>query len=100
MLIHLQVLTHAAPGKLPPLLELLTRELIPLLQSQGWQLVGCFTSRTGPINTIIALWELEDMEHFRRAYRGCAVHPAFPDLRARLDACVQKETLTFLERTL
>lgn len=98
MSVHLHAVIRANPGKIGPLLELLTQELIPIMEAQGWKLIGCYTGKTGPINTIIDLWELEDMEHFRRAYDGFMAHPSFPSIRQRLDAYVAEETLTFCDR--
>ncbi|MCG2840541.1 NIPSNAP family protein [Sandaracinobacter sp. RS1-74] len=98
MPVYLEARIRAVPGKLRPLVELLSGELIPLMQGQGWKLQGLFVGKTGPINTIINLWELEDMEHFRRAYGGFVGHPDFPSIRARLDSHVQEEVLTFLDR--
>ncbi len=98
MPVQMQAVIRVNPGKLRPMLALLTEELIPIMETQGWKLLGCFTGVSGPRNTIIDLWEMDDMEHFRRAYQGFAAHPSFPSIRDRLDQYVQEEVLTFLDR--
>lgn len=98
MAVYMQAQIRAVPGKLGALLELLTTRLVPIMEAQGWKLEGLFVGRTGPINTITNLWQLEDLEHFRRAYAGFMSHPDFPMIRATLDTHVQEESLTFLDR--
>lgn len=100
MSVHLHAEIHVVPGKLQLMLALLKDELIPIMEGQGWKLVGCFTGVSGPRNTILDLWELEDLEHFRRAYQGFVTHPDFPSIRDRIDQYVEKETLTFYDRQL
>ncbi len=95
---YLHAEIHAVPGKLQPLLAMLKDELFPVMEAQGWKLIGCFTGLSGPRNTILDLWELRDMEHFREAYQGLVSHPNFQSLRERLDAYVESETLTFYDR--
>ena len=97
MSVYLQATISATPGKLPQLLELLKKELIPIMEAQGWRMAGCFTGISGPLNTIIDLWELEDLEHFRRGIKGFTEHPEFASIAARLSEWVQEEVLHFLE---
>ncbi len=98
MSVHLHAVIRTRPGKLMPMLALLKEELIPIMESGGWKLIGCYTGKTGPINTIIDLWELDDMEHFQRAYAVFTGHENFPSIRERLDQYVIEETLTFCDK--
>ena len=97
MSVYMQATISVTPGKLPQMLELLKKELFPIMEAQGWRMAGCFTGISGPRNTIVDLWELDDLEHFRRGIGGFLQHPEFPSIRDRLSEWVQEEVLHFLE---
>ncbi len=97
MSIFMQAVIEAHTGKLPKLQETLLR-IFPIMEGQGWKLHGCFVHQTGRIHTVTDFWELEDMEHVRRARAGLAQHPDYPEIRVALAECIANETLTFMER--
>lgn len=83
---------------LPPLLDLFRNRFFPVLEDEaGWKLQGCFQQRTGRINTLVDIWELENYGHFERGYDVLRAHPAYPDIRNQLDKLVETETLVFME---
>jgi hypothetical protein len=70
-----------------------------MMESQGCQMLACYTGISGPRNTIVDVWQLDDLEHFRRAYgQTLGQLPPDNDVRADLDAWVESETLTFMDR--
>ena len=73
-------------------------EIEPIVASAGWRLVGAFVQRTGRLNTVIDLWELEDFGHMDRGMRALAANARFPEIKAVLDAVVLKETLTLADK--
>jgi len=73
-------------------------EITPILEGQGWKLRGAFIQRTGRLNSVIDLWELEDFNHLDRALLALAAHPSFADLKAVLDETVKSETLVFADK--
>jgi hypothetical protein len=73
-------------------------EIVPLLEGWGWRLTGAFIQRTGKLNTIIDLWEIDDHNHFDGVLRKFAAHPRFPVLKAILDDTVTSETIVFANR--
>ena len=73
-------------------------ETVPLLEGWGWKLVGAFLQRTGKLNTVIDLWELDDMNHFDAGLKQFVAHPRFPAIKAVLDETVQSETIVFADR--
>ena len=84
---------------LPPLLELCQNRFFPILEQEaGWRLHGCFQQRTGRINTLVDIWELEDYGHFERGYATFQAHAHYPEIRNLLDHLVENETLVFMER--
>ncbi len=70
----------------------------PVLEAAGWKLVGAFQQRTGRLNTLIDLWELEDMNHYGRALGALAAHPDAAELIHEINACVASETIVFADR--
>ncbi|MDE2620783.1 MAG: NIPSNAP family protein [Sphingomonadales bacterium] len=99
MAVYLHAEIHVRPGHLADMLNLLEHTIVPQMEGEGWKLLGCHTGISGPRNTIIDLWELDDLEHFRRAHAAILGKlPPDNDLRAKLDAWVESETLTFLDK--
>ena len=73
-------------------------EATPILEGHGWKLAGAFVQRTGRLNTVIDLWELEDFGHFDRALQAFIGHPRFPEIKAVLDDTVNSETIVFADK--
>lgn len=69
-----------------------------ILEAEGWSLTGAYVQRTGRLNTIIDLWELEDMGHFDRGLKGFLAHPRFGDIKKVLDETVNSETIVFADK--
>ena len=70
---------------------------VPVLEAAGWKLAGAFMQRTGKLNTIIDLWELEDMGHYDRGIGALVGQPDFAQIKAEIDACVASETIVFAD---
>ena len=76
-----------------------TMELaLSIVEPVGWKLRGAFVQRTGRLNTVIDLWELEDFTHFDRGIRALGSHPKSRKLRAALAETVESETIVFADR--
>jgi hypothetical protein len=69
-----------------------------MLESWGWKLTGAFQQRTGRLNTVIDIWEVEDMNAFDSVLKRFASDPRFPALKAVLDETVERETIVFADR--
>lgn len=96
---YLHAEIHVRPGHMNDMLALLEHTLKPMLEAEGVKMLACYTTITGQRNTIIDIWEMDDMEHFRAAY-GRSLGKLAPDndVRAKLDRWVEHETLTFMDR--
>ncbi len=98
-MIHLQSTIWVRPGKMAAMLDIIRDRLVPILQDgAGWRLIGCFEQRIGRLNTLIDLWELEDYNHFTRAFAAYREDPDYPSIRILIDECVEQETLVFMEK--
>lgn len=73
-------------------------EAVSILQGNGWKLAGAFVQRTGRLNTVIDLWELEDFGHFDRGLQAFIAHPRFAQIKAVLDDTVLSETIVFADK--
>ena len=73
-------------------------EVVAIMEGNGWKLAGAFIQRTGRLNTVIDLWELESFDHFDRALQAFRKHPRFPEIKAALDETVISETIVFADR--
>ncbi|HWA63309.1 MAG TPA: NIPSNAP family protein [Caulobacteraceae bacterium] len=73
-------------------------EAVPILEAQGWKLAGAFVQRTGRLNTVIDLWELDDFGHFDRGLKAFLAHPSFAGIKAVLDDTVLSETIVFADK--
>lgn len=100
MSIHLLSTIRARPGQRVTLIETVEAGLKPLMEAEGWRLLSLFTGLSGPINTVVALWEMDSLGDYERGRAGCAARPEFPAVRAALDACILDETLLLLDRKL
>src|SRR3954463_15694043 len=73
-------------------------EAVPILEHAGWKLSGAFVQRTGRLNNIIDLWELDDFNHFDRGIATLVAHPQFASIGAALAETVQSETIVFADK--
>ena len=86
------------PGLINAMLDLLSKRMFPILEAKGgWRMCGCFVQRTGRINTLVDVWELEDYGHFERGYAIFRNDPDYPAIRADLDRFVESETIVFMD---
>lgn len=98
-MIYLKSEIEIRPGHIPDMLDLLKTRLFPILEgSGGWKMLGCFVQRTGQLNTIIDLWELEDYNHYERGMTAVREDAGYPEIRKAIDTHVEKERLVFMNR--
>jgi hypothetical protein len=64
----------------------------------GWKLDGSYMQRTGRVNTLVNVWELEDYGHLDRGWAAMADNPRFQAVAAILGEAVVNETLTFADK--
>lgn len=73
-------------------------EATSLLEGWGWKLHGAFVQRTGKLNTVIDVWELENFAAFDAVLKKFVAHPRFPAIKAVLDETVNSETIVFADK--
>lgn len=74
------------------------RELIstcvPIFGKAGWELLGSYSSLTGPNDSIIDFWRIPDANAIERALHDPALMPLLPKIHAN----IMDETFTLLTR--
>lgn len=73
-------------------------EIVSLMEGWGWKLVGGYVQRTGKLNTVIDVWEIDDFNHFDAALKKLIAHDRFSAIKAVLDDTVQSETIVFADK--
>ena len=73
-------------------------EIVPIVEGAGWKLAGAYVQRTGRLNTVIDLWELDDYNHYGRGTGAIGKHPRARELVAALAETVQSETIVFADK--
>jgi hypothetical protein len=96
--IYLKAEITVRANDLANLLDLFRKRFFPILERDGgWRLVGCFAQRTGRINTLVDIWELDNYAHFETGYTAFTAHPDYPEIRQALNDWVETETILFME---
>lgn len=73
-------------------------EWVPIIESSGWKLHAAYMHRTGRLNTVIDIWELDDMSHMDSGMQALLAHPRFAEFKQVLDETVRNETLVILQK--
>lgn len=89
MSVYLKATIRLHPGKLAQFKATL-EQVVPIMESNGWKLLGSWHHSTGPINSVTDIWELEDANVFTTA-RAALKGEVNPKLRRALDECVRDE---------
>lgn len=74
-----------------------TGALKSIVEKVGWRLAGGYMMRTGHLNTIVNIWELDDFNHMNVGWGAIMQDPTFPAIQAALAETVTKETLSFAD---
>ncbi|WP_168669388.1 NIPSNAP family protein [Paraburkholderia sp. SG-MS1] len=92
-MVFLHALIKLHPGKLQAFKNRLA-VMAPLQARHGWKLIGCFSSISGDLNTVIDLWELPNPN----ALQAALADPAFAEHSTDKWEIVAHETLTLFEQ--
>jgi hypothetical protein len=68
-----------------------------IVESAGWKLSSAHVLRTGQLNTVINVWELNDYNHMSVGFAAFGSDPRAAEIQGVLGEAVLKETLTFAD---
>jgi len=97
MAVYLHVTLLLKQGKLPVFRDAM-KIAQPIAETAGWKLHDAFLFRSGRLNTVVDLWELEDMNHYERGMTALQRSPRFAELQSKLADSVESETICFADR--
>ncbi|WP_293903096.1 hypothetical protein [Phenylobacterium sp.] len=68
-----------------------------IVESAGWKLASAYVLRTGQLNTVIDVWELNDHNHMNAGFAAVGMDPRAAGIQGVLQDAIIKETLTFAD---
>lgn len=77
----------------------LINELLPLLAPLGWKLLATYRFSTGPVRTLLNLWQIPDANAFAALPGQISADPRLRDLFAKVEACLEENVLTLMAET-
>ena len=97
MSVFMHVTLLLKQGKLPVFREAM-KIAQPIAEGAGWKLRDAFLFRSGRLNTVIDVWELEELNHYERGLAALQSSPRFEELQSKLADSVESETVCFCDR--
>ena len=72
--------------------------VLPIVERVGWKLIAGFMQSTGRFNTVVDIWQLDDLNHYERGLQALTSHPDYPVIAAAIALAVERETVVFMNR--
>lgn len=69
------------------------KELVGVVEAEGWLLLTAFEQITGRLHTAIDIWRLPDLDAYARGLGALRAHPNFPDMAQALAGAIERETV-------
>ncbi|MEM6625943.1 MAG: NIPSNAP family protein [Pseudomonadota bacterium] len=98
MSIFLQSTLTCSGDGLAPFLQTMT-QIKPVVEAAGWRLDRAFVQRTGRLNVVIDIWEMDDFNAYDTGVDALVAHPRFAEFKRVLDASLLSEEIVFLSKT-
>ena len=84
-------------GKAEQFYEIMSH-LVPVLERNGWVLVGAYQTQIGRLWECWDIWEVADANQIGSVLGLALADPEFQEWASRLPECVEQEELRFLEK--
>jgi hypothetical protein len=75
--------------------EAAMKELVAIVEAEGWFLVTAIQQISGRLHTAIDLWKLPDMNAYQRGLGALRGHARFADIAVALAEAIERETVVF-----
>ena len=72
--------------------------LVPVLERNGWELVGAYQTRIGRLWEVWDIWEVPDANHVESVLEAANHDAEFVEWAQRLPDCVEAEELRYLKK--
>jgi hypothetical protein len=72
--------------------------LVPVLEKNGWNLLGAYQTQIGRLWECWDIWEIPDANHVGSVLGLALADAGFQEWAAHLPECVEEEELRYLEK--
>lgn len=69
------------------------KELVAIVEGEGWLLLTAIEQITGRLHTAIDVWRLPDLDSYARGIGALRAHPRFADIAVALAEAIERETV-------
>lgn len=69
------------------------KEIVAVVEAEGWLLIAAFEQITGRLHTAIDIWRLPDLESYARGLAALRGHAGFPEMARVLADAIERETV-------
>ncbi|MEM1104225.1 MAG: NIPSNAP family protein [Pseudomonadota bacterium] len=73
-------------------------EIKPIVEAAGWRLDRAFVHRTGRLNVVVDIWELDDFNAYDVGIQALVGHPRFEAIKTILGESLISEEIVYLEK--
>jgi hypothetical protein len=75
------------------------KKLVPIMEEQGWKLVGAYSPIVGDFKQVIDIWEVPDANAAAEGLFAAWNREDFPEVMAVLSEVVEEEVLQIVVKT-
>ena len=72
--------------------------VVPVVEAIGWKLIAAFMQSSGRLNTVVDIWQLDDLNHYHKGMHALTSHPDYPQIAEVIAMSVERETIVFMNR--
>ena len=98
MPVYLLATLKAKYGQIDRFSEVM-KTLVPVMEAEGWKLVGAYQAIIGDLTQVVDLWELPDANAVGAGLAAAAASAGFDDIAAALAEVVEEEVLQVMVTT-
>jgi hypothetical protein len=98
MPVYLLATLKAKYGQLDRFSEVM-KALVPVMEAQGWKLIGAYQAIIGDLTQVVDLWELPDANAVGAGLAAAAAGAGFEEIAAVLAEVVEDEVLQVMAKT-
>ena len=75
--------------------EAVMKELVGVVEAEGWRLITAISQISGRLHTAIDVWSMPDLSAYERGLGALRCNPKFPAMAQALAAAIERETVVF-----
>ena len=95
-MLYVEATLRCVPGKMKELMEVFEKEYLPASDRLGRKMVGQWTVSIGALDTVVDIWEYQDLHHMARFNEARAKDADFAKASEHLRALIAYEETRML----